>query len=211
MIKMKRVSAEKVSKALKTKAKIDSRRPEFIRSEHTRFPRLGKKWRSSKGIRSKMRLKKRSRAPIVDTGYRSPALARGLRMDGKVEVMVFRVEDLTKVEKETQVIRISGTVGARKRKDILDKAKVLDILVLNQRPAERKQAEPQAEEVEKPAVAEEEAEEETEEEEVMAEEEKKEEPKPKPKKTKSPKKEKPAAPAKEEEPMEATEEEDEEE
>jgi cell division protein FtsN len=158
-----------------------------------------------------MRLKKRSRAPIVDTGYRSPALARGLRMDGKVEVMVFRVEDLTKVEKETQVIRISGTVGARKRKDILDKAKALDIMVLNQRPVERKQAEPQAEEVEKPAVAEEEAEEETEEEEVMAEEEKKEEPKPKPKKTKSPKKEKPAAPAKEEEPMEAAEEEDEEE
>jgi large subunit ribosomal protein L32e len=204
MIGMKRVSAEKVSRALKKKAKIDSMRPEFIRSEHTRFPRLGKKWRSSKGIRSKMRLKKRGRAPIVETGYRGPALVRGVRMDGKVEVMIFHVDDLEKVDKETQVVRISGSVGTRKRKGILEKAKALEIKVLNKRPSERKAEEPQAEEVEEPVEAKEEAEGEEEE---AEEEEKKEEPKPKPKKAKSRKK-KPPEPAEEEVPEEAIEEEE---
>jgi len=196
---MKRVSTKKISKALKKKAKIDSVRPDFIRSEHTRFPRLGKKWRSSKGIRSKMRLKKRGRAPIVETGYRGPALVRGVRMDGKTEVMVFRVEDLARVDKETQVVRISGSVGARKRKDILEKAQALEITVLNRRVSERKTEEPQAEEVEEPVEAK-----------AEAEEEEKEEPKPKPKKAKS-KKKKPTEPAEEEALEEATDEEDEEE
>jgi large subunit ribosomal protein L32e len=199
MIGMKRVSTKKISKALKKKAKIDSVRPDFIRSEHTRFPRLGKKWRSSKGIRSKMRLKKRGRAPIVETGYRGPALVRGVRMDGKTEVMVFRVEDLARVDKETQVVRISGSVGARKRKDILEKAQALEITVLNRRVSERKTEEPQAEEVEEPVEAK-----------AEAEEEEKEEPKPKPKKAKS-KKKKPTEPAEEEALEEATDEEDEEE
>jgi large subunit ribosomal protein L32e len=209
---MKRTSTEKVNKALKIRAKIDSVRPDFIRSEHTRFPRLGKKWRSSKGIRSKMRLKKRSRAPIVETGYRGPALVRGVRMDGKVEVMAFRVEDLAKVDKEKQVVRISGNVGKRKRKDILEKAKALEITVLNQRPSERKAEEPQVEEVEEPVEVKEEAEgEEEEAEEEADKEEKKEKPKPKPKKAKPKKKEKPPEPAEEEVLEEATEEEDDEE
>lgn len=202
---MKRVSTKKISKALKKRANIDSVRPDFIRSEHTRFPRLGKKWRSSKGIRSKMRLKKRGRAPIVETGYRGPALVRGVRMDGKTEVMVFRVEDLARVDKETQVVRISGSVGARKRKDILEKAQALEITVLNRRVSERKAEEPQAEEAEEPVETKEEAEEEE------AEEKEKEEPKPKPKKAKSKKKKKPTEPAEEEALEEATDEEDDEE
>jgi large subunit ribosomal protein L32e len=216
MIGMKRASTEKVRKALKVKAKIDNDRPDFIRSEHTRFPRLGKKWRSSKGIRSKMRIKKRSRAPIVETGYRGPALVRGLRADGKSEVMVFRVDDLAKVDKETQVVRISGLVGKRKRSEILDKAKSLEIKVLNKRPSELKAEEPKAEEEEAPMeeVKEEAADEEEEaEEEAKDKEEAKEKPKPKPKpkKAKPIKKEKPPEPAKEELPAEEADEEEDEE
>ncbi len=201
---MKRAPTEKVRKALREKAKIGSGRPDFIRSEHTRFPRLGKKWRSSKGIRSKMRLKKRSRAPIVETGYRGPALVRSMRADGKTEVMVFRVEDLAKVDKETQVVRISGLVGKRKRKDILEKAKPLELTVLNMRSSELKVEEPKAEEAEAPkeevkeeAEAEEEEEEEETEAEAREEPEPKPKPKPKPKKTKAKKKEEPPEEAEE--------------
>lgn len=213
-MEMKRASTEKVRKALRAKAKIDNDRPDFIRSEHTRFPRLGKKWRSSKGIRSKMRIKKRSRAPIVETGYRSPALVRGLHADGKAEVMVFRVEDLEKVDKETQVVRISGLVGKRKRHDILERAKSLEITVLNRRPSELKAEEPKAEEAEAPKEeAKEEDEEEEEEAEAEAKEEEKEapKPKPKPKKAKPKKKEKPPEPAEEELPEEEADEEEDEE
>lgn len=209
---MKRASAEKVDRALKAKAKIEEGRPDFIRSEHTRFPRLGKKWRSSKGIRSKMRIKKRSRAPIVETGYRGPALVRGLRADGKEEVMVFRVDDLANVDKTTQVVRVSGLVGKRKRSDILEKAKSLEITVLNRRPSELKAEEAEAEAEEEPK---EEAKEETEEEKEEAEEEAEPEeapkPKPKPKKARSKKKEKPPEPAAEELPEEVADEEEDEE
>lgn len=197
-MRMKRASAEKVRRALKAKEKIDNERPDFIRSEHTRFPRLGKNWRSSKGIRSKMRIKKRSRAPIVETGYRGPSLVRGLRADGKAEVMVYRVEDLAKVDKETQVVRISGLVGKRKRNEILEKAKSLEVKVLNRRPSELKAEVAKAEEAEAPTEeVKEEAEEEAEEE---TEEEKKEEPKPKPKakRSKPKKKAEPPEPAEEE-------------
>jgi large subunit ribosomal protein L32e len=212
MMGMKRASAETIRKALKAKQKIESKRPDFIRSEHTRFPRLGKKWRSSKGIRSKMRLKKRSRAPIVETGYRGPALVRGLRTDGKAEVMVFRVEDLAKVDKGTQVVRISGLVGQRKRKDILEKAKSLEITVLNMRPSELKAEEPKAEEAEAPKEeVKEEAEEEEADEEVKEEAKEKPKPKPKPKKAKSKKEEKPPEPVEEELPEDDTEEEEDEE
>jgi len=211
---MKRASTEKVKKALKAKAKIDNERPDFIRSEYTRFPRLGKNWRSSKGIRSKMRIKKRSRAPIVETGYRGPALVRGLRADGKAEIMVFRVEDLAKVDKEMQVVRISGLVGKRKRKDILEKAKSLEITVLNRRPSELKAEEPKAEEAEAPKeeVKEEaeEAGEEADEDEAKEEATEAPKPKPKPKKAKSKKKEKPPEPAEEKLPDEDAEEEEDE-
>jgi large subunit ribosomal protein L32e len=128
---------EKVAKAIKLRGKISSERPTFNRSETHRFPRLGEKWRSSKGIRSKMRLKKRSRAAIVETGYRGPTVARGLRSNGKSEILVSNVEDLTKVNSESQVARIDAAVGKRKRLEIIDKAKELKIKIVNIRMSDK--------------------------------------------------------------------------
>jgi len=133
-----KTSGKKLNRALKIKAKISSERPKFNRSEYTRFPRLGNKWRSSKGIRSKMRIKKRSRAAIVETGYRSPVIARNVRADGRSELMVYRVSDLSAINNELQVARICGEVGKKKRLDILAKAEELNILIVNKRLSERK-------------------------------------------------------------------------
>jgi large subunit ribosomal protein L32e len=145
------VKTEKVIKAVKLRDKISSERPDFNRSETHRFPRLGEKWRSSKGIRSKMRLKKRSRAAIVETGYRGPTVARGLRSNGKSEVLVNNIEDLTKVNLESQVARIGAVVGKRKRLEIIDKAKGLKIKIVNIRISDKPTslAEKQAEESKK--------------------------------------------------------------
>jgi large subunit ribosomal protein L32e len=128
---------EKVAKAVKLRDKISSERPDFNRSETHRFPRLGEKWRSSKGIRSKMRLKKRSRAAIVETGYRGPTAARGLRSNGRSEVLVSNVLDLTKINLESQVARIDAAVGKRKRLEIIDKAKEFKIKIVNIRKSEQ--------------------------------------------------------------------------
>jgi large subunit ribosomal protein L32e len=128
---------EKLSKSLKLREKISSKRPNFKRSEIHRFPRLGDKWRSSKGIRSKMRLKKMSRAAIVETGYRGPVLVRGLNASGKHEVIICRVEDLINLNRDLEAVRISATVGKRKRVEILKKADELMLAVVNKRPSER--------------------------------------------------------------------------
>lgn len=215
-----KTSSKELERALKIKEKISSERPEFNRSEHTRFPRLGDKWRSSKGIRSKMRIKKRSRAAIVENGYRGPAIARGLRADGRTEIMVYRATDLTAINPESQVARISGEVGKRKRIDILAKAEELNILILNKRLNERKapMAEAKEEEQEEKEVAEVEPEEEPEEEiegqpkeesPEQAAEEKAEKPKREPKRKKAPKEE-PTEEEPEEEPAEPQEEQEEE-
>ena len=139
----------KLRKSLKIRKKISSERPDFNRSETHRFPRLGDKWRSSKGPRSKMRLKKMSRAAIVETGYRGPVLARGLHPTGKHEVIVYRVEDLVAVDPTFEVVRIAGAVGTRKRLEILQKAKELELQVINRRPSEKEEKEEKKEEEEK--------------------------------------------------------------
>jgi large subunit ribosomal protein L32e len=128
---------EKLSKSLKLREKISSERPDFKRSETHRFPRLGDKWRSSKGIRSKMRLKKMSRAAIVETGYRGPVLVRGLTSSGKHEVIVYRPVDLTAVDPNLEAVRIAAAVGTRKRLEILRKAEELKLQVINRRPSEK--------------------------------------------------------------------------
>jgi large subunit ribosomal protein L32e len=215
---MKKVAAEKLERALKTREKISSERPDFHRSEYTRFPRLGDKWRSSKGIRSKMRLKKRSRSSIVETGYRGPVLSRGLRSDGKSEVLVHCVGELAGIDASAQVVRLGGDVGKRKRLEIIQKAKELELYIVNIRPSEKagkkpeekeEEAKPEEKEEAKTEEEAEEKEEEAEEKEEEAEapkaqeeeEEKKEEPKPakKPRSRRAPKKQAEEEPEEEEE------------
>ena len=129
--------SDKLSRALKIREKISRRRPDFIRQEANRFPRLGEKWRSCTGIRSKMRLKKKGRAAIVESGYRGPVLARGLHPSGKREILVHNVEDLSKINPSTDVIRIASNVRKRKRLEIIEKSKALGVAVVNIRPSEK--------------------------------------------------------------------------
>lgn len=129
-------SPKEMKKALRIRAKVASERPDFPRSETHRFPRLGDKWRSSKGIRSKMRLKKRSRSAIVETGYRGPALVRGFHPAGKEEVLVHNVSELDGINPETQIVRISAKSGKKKRIEIMKKAEELKLDVLNIRASE---------------------------------------------------------------------------
>ncbi len=144
-------SPKNLKKALEVRAKVASERPDFPRSETHRFPRLGDKWRSSKGIRSKMRLKKRSRFAIVETGYRGPVMARGLHPTGKEEVLVHNVGELEGLNPETQVVRISASSGKKKRLEIKQKAEELKLDILNVRSSEipkAKEEEPEESETE---------------------------------------------------------------
>lgn len=99
-----------------------------------------------------MRRQQRGWPRLVRVGYGKPALLRGVHPSGYREIMVNRPSDLTMIDPKKQVARIARTVGERKRLAIIDKAKELDIKVLNpvgvRKPEAEKEelAEPEAEE-----------------------------------------------------------------
>ena len=124
--------------ALAKRAVISGNRPAFKRQEWFRYQKLGEAWRRPRGIHSKMRRGMKRRPPMVEIGYRGPALVRDLHPSGFEEVLVYNVEGLENIDPKTQAARIGGTVGVKKRITIENRAKELGIRVLNKMPTETK-------------------------------------------------------------------------
>jgi len=107
------------------------RMPKFRRQEWFRFRRLGEKWRRPRGKDSKMRMGRSGKPAMPSVGYKSPKLTRGLHPSGLAEVMVSSLRDIEGVNSSRQAVRITSSVGRRKREQILARAKELGIRVLN--------------------------------------------------------------------------------
>ena len=133
MVRRKPKLSEEEIRLLKLREEMNRRRPEFIRQESWRYVRVKESWRRPRGIDSKMRLKKKGKPPLVSIGYRNPKLVRGLHPTGFKEVIVYNVKDLEKVDPDREAVRIAGSVGRRKRIEIIEKADELGIVVLNRR------------------------------------------------------------------------------
>jgi large subunit ribosomal protein L32e len=108
------------------------RQPPFTRLESWRYKKLKPVWRKPKGIDNHMRLKKKGWPKSVTVGYRSPKQIRGLHPSGFDDILVYNIKDLDEIQSH-QAIRISQTVGRRKRAEIVAKAQKLAIHVLNKR------------------------------------------------------------------------------
>lgn len=120
-------------------------KPEFRRSESWRYVRVKERWRAARGIDSKMRLRRKSQPKLPSIGYGTPRKSRGLHPSGLREVLVYNPEALKKIDPKRQAVRIAHTVGARKRLEILEKAKKRKLIVLNPRgikPIEPKKSTP---------------------------------------------------------------------
>lgn len=133
---------------VKLRERIKKKKPNFRAAESWRYKRVKENWRRPKGIDSKMRLKKRGWPESVSVGFRGPKKARGLHPSGYEEVLVANVDDLLDVNPENQAIRIAHTIGAKKRFEILAKAKEKGIRILNpgqvKKPEEEEEAEAEA-------------------------------------------------------------------
>ena len=117
------INLQEVKKRLK--------RIKFTRQESWRYVKVKGSWRKPRGIDSKMRRSIKGWPRLVKVGYRTPKLYRGLHPSGFNEVVVFRPEDLDHVVTEKAVVRMAHTVGAKKRAQIMDKAKAMGIRVVN--------------------------------------------------------------------------------
>ena len=140
-------------KPRKKREYIKHKKPNFKRQESWRYKRLKASWRRPRGIDSKMRKKVKGWPPSPRAGYRSPKKTRGLHPSGYKEVLVHTLDDVEKINPETQAMRIAHTVGARKRIEISAKARELGIYILN--PKEVKEFEKAEEELKEEELEEE--------------------------------------------------------
>lgn len=95
------------------------------------YKRLGKKWRKARGLNSKVRVREKSRVKLPTVGYRSKKESRYLHPSGMKETLIHNLNDLQKIDSKKEAIKISSTIGEKKKKEIIKKTEELKIKVLN--------------------------------------------------------------------------------
>ncbi|HYC26830.1 MAG TPA: 50S ribosomal protein L32e [Nitrososphaerales archaeon] len=128
----KKVSEENKLKALVARRdELAKNRPEFVRQESWRYVRIHPEWRKPKGVDNKVRRQDKGWPALVKVGYRGPVESRHLHPSGHHEVMVYRPSELDSLVPGRDVARVGGTVGAKKRQAILERANELGLRVVN--------------------------------------------------------------------------------
>ena len=125
---MERTDAKKLQEKIKKKKKPTFRGHFGKRSVRRKSKEKWDKWRVPRGIDFVLR-KEDGKRPKV--GYRTPKKIRGLHPSGFKEMLVHNEEDVKKAKEAGCAIRIAGSVGKKKREQIIKIANELDIKILN--------------------------------------------------------------------------------
>lgn len=118
---------------LKNVAKEKKRhRPSFRRQNSTFLTKFKKKgWRRPMGSQNKTRRGEKGKQAMPKIGYSMPRAFRSMHPSGLRDVLVHTVDELQKMDAKSDAARIAAVVGARKKKEIIEKAKELKIKILN--------------------------------------------------------------------------------
>ena len=137
--RQKPVLDDATKEALATRAAQKKKQPAFLRQVWFRYKRRSRTgWKKPRGDDSSQRKNRKYRSPMVRVGYGKIADARGLHPSGFEEVLVSAAGDLDGLDPERQAVRISASVGNRKRASIHDRADDLGLRILNRRRFARK-------------------------------------------------------------------------
>ncbi len=101
----------------------------FKSQDYFRYPRLGTKWRRPKGRQSKLRKRKGGSGMNVSMGCRTKASERNTINGMRFSV----VRSLMDLESAQQAIIIAGGIGVKKTMLIAEKAKQLNLVILNKK------------------------------------------------------------------------------
>jgi large subunit ribosomal protein L32e len=112
------------------------RKQKFNRQEYFRYKKVHNRWRRPSGRHSKMRQDIGGKMISPTIGWGTDAKVRGLHPCGLEDVLVDNVHELDKIDKGTQAVRISGRIGKRKRRIVEEKARSLELKILNQKTLE---------------------------------------------------------------------------
>ena len=119
------------SRLLKIKKNMAQKKPSFKRIESWRYKRVKGGWRAAKGIDSKTRQKLKSGVKSPNIGYRTPKKIRGLHPSGLQEVIIKNIKDLDELNPKIHGIKISSTIGSKKRMDMIEFAQFRRFKIFN--------------------------------------------------------------------------------
>ncbi len=88
------------------------------------------RWRKPTGVDNKKRIRKKYMGACPRIGYKNPDSIRGRHPSGLEEVLVFNLKDLEGLK--DKAIRISGSVGKKKKILLVSKAKEIGLAVINE-------------------------------------------------------------------------------
>jgi large subunit ribosomal protein L32e len=116
---------------LKIRKDLKKKKPHFMRQDAHKRKRLKNSWRKSRGSQSKMRQGLKGYRRSITIGWGSPRKVYGLSKEGLEKITVNNVNDLKKMDAKKEGALISGSVGLRKKLDIIKEAENLKIKILN--------------------------------------------------------------------------------
>ncbi|MCF7861119.1 hypothetical protein K9M79_02650 [Candidatus Woesearchaeota archaeon] len=108
-----------MKKTVELRNEIKKKKPDFLRQDSHKKPKLGEKWRKPKGSQSKIRLSKRGYRRMPSQGYRSPIEARGLDRDGLLCVRVVSNTELEALDTKIHKALLPSTLGRKKTIELL--------------------------------------------------------------------------------------------
>jgi len=122
-----------VKKLLEVRSEMKKRRPHFKRHDRNKLGRLARSgWRKSvQGHDNKQRNRYAGNEKSPSPGYGAPVEVRGMHPSGFAESIVHNVNELGALDPKTIAVRISGTVGNRKKIEIVEAARKLNFKILN--------------------------------------------------------------------------------
>jgi len=116
---------------LKLRKAIKTRKPNFVRQDSHKKAEIKERWRSSRGLQSKMRLHRKGYRKSPSKGYRSPAAVRGLHTSGLIPVNASSQKDLEIIDTKKEGAIIAKAVGIKKKISLVKYAKEKGIKILN--------------------------------------------------------------------------------
>jgi ribosomal protein L32E len=120
----------------------ERKKPKFLRKDWHKMIKLGstvkkkRKWRGAKGRQNKIRLERRGRSQRPKVGWGNKSELKG-KLEGMNFTYIMNIKDLETVKKGEAIV--IGSVGEKKRKEIIAKSKESDLKILNKYKVEKVQ------------------------------------------------------------------------
>ncbi len=119
------------ARLLDIRERMKGKKPSFVRQDSYKKARLKERWKKPRGHHSKLRMNFKGAGKRIQIGYMFPKAVRGLSKEGLKPRLVCNVGDLQNVDEKREGIVIAGSVGNKKRVEIIKEAVKLKINILN--------------------------------------------------------------------------------